>query len=392
MQNNLLIFGGGILQLSIILRAKKMGFHTIVIDPDPNAIAKINADLFLEVGSLDYTGTTHIASKHDVKGLVTAATDNPILMMCRIAEDLNLPFPAYTSCEKLLDKGKFKDFLIENKLPHAEGKIYDYFNKIDSTKFIYPVIVKPVKNAGSRGVLKCDQQDMLHDTIQETLVFCKNGRFIIEKYIPGDEISVEAIVLNHRVLIIQITDKIVTPPPYNVELEHIQPSKYTYLKSHIQELVQKIVDKISLNNCAIHPELKIKNDQITILEMGPRLGGDFITSHLVPLSTGINIEDAAIKIATGQPVNLSYIEKASMISYLNFPVDIEVKSSISEKEIKNNFPELVKFQMSLSPGTRIKPITNSLNRYGYFILQGSNTDYLIQKKKELELFLLGKLF
>ncbi len=93
MKDNILVFGGGELQLSIIERAKILGFHTIVIDPNPNAIAKNTADTFLVVEGNDYNKTKNIAEKYKIKGLVTAATDNPVLMMSKIANELHLPFP-----------------------------------------------------------------------------------------------------------------------------------------------------------------------------------------------------------------------------------------------------------------------------------------------------------
>ena len=109
---NILIFGGGPLQLSIIKRVKKLGLKSIVIDPDKNASGKIIADEFFTVSGDDFETTKQIAEKYRVKGIVTSATDKPILMMCRIAEALKLKFPSYSSCETLLDKAKFKSFLI----------------------------------------------------------------------------------------------------------------------------------------------------------------------------------------------------------------------------------------------------------------------------------------
>lgn len=387
MPDSILVFGGGVLQLSIVDRARRMGYRTIVIDPNPHAIAKESADQFIVVDGNDFEKTKLICLEYNVKGIVTAATDNPILMMCRIAHDLNLTFPSFDSCDTLLDKGKFKTFLRKYGLPHANGYIYNNLNAVDPSRFIYPVIVKPVRNSGSRGVLKCELSERLYDTISETLQFCKDGRFIVEEYIVGDEISVEAIVIGGKVQIIQITDKIVTLPPYNVELGHIQPSKFLYLIEPIHNLLQEIVDRTGLNNCAIHPELKIKNDQITIIEIGPRLGGDYITSHLVPLSTGVNIEDAVIKIATNQSVIVDSNSCASMVSYLNLPIGTSIISLISELELKVRFPELVEFKLDLDLGDIVHPITNSLNRYGYFILRGSSCESLLIKRKEIEQFL-----
>lgn len=392
MKEKLLVFGGGPLQLSIIGQAKAMGYETIVIDPDQNAPARNEADTFYEVTGDDFEKTLKIAQDNQVKGIVTAATDKPILMMCRIAAELGLPFPSYKSCETLLDKAKFKHFLAENDLPHAKGSEHKGQIDVSQLHLSFPIITKPVTNSGSRGVMKCNDVQSLQSAIDETLQHTKDERFLIEDYIDGDEVSVEALVQNRKVQILQITDKIVTLPPYNVELAHIQPSNFSYLKKDIELLLQKIIEKIGLNDCALHPEIKIKDNQLTIIEIGPRLGGDFITSHLVPLSTSINMEEQLIRISVGEKIDYIMCTKASLVSYLNFPSNKKIKNLISEIELQTIFPNLVEYKLELRVGDNTPQISNSLNRYGHFILNGINKQFLLKEEKEIRKFLSKHLF
>jgi carbamoyl-phosphate synthase large subunit len=258
-----MVFGGGQLQLSIINLCKKMGFSTVVIDPDKNAIAKSIADYFFIVSGTDFHTTIQIAKNFNIKGVVSSATDHPILMMSKIAEELELPFPTFNSCDVLLDKGKFKGLLKSQGLSYAKGIVFKNDKSIQIDGLTYPVILKPVSNSGSRGVIKCESYEDVMNNIQETIQFSHDGSFIIEEFIEGDEISVEALVINSCVEIIQITDKMVTSPPYNVELGHIQPSYYWFIRDQIRDTLQKVVNESKLNNCAIHPEIKINNNQIT---------------------------------------------------------------------------------------------------------------------------------
>ena len=392
MSESILIFGGSELQLSILTKAKALGFRTIVLDPDSNALAKDYADIFLVVDANDYPKTIEIAKKYNISGIVTSSTDNPILMMCRIAAELNLPFPKFDSCLTVLDKGLFKEFLKKNNLPHAPGKTYSSADEIDFRNIVFPVIIKPSRNSGSRGVLKCENYDQLLNSINEISIYCKDGRFIIEKYLNGDEISVEALIYDNKVNIIQITDKITSPPPYNVELLHIQPSKYSIKINEITELLQKIVDLTGLNNCAIHPELKINNDNITIIEMGPRLGGDFITSHLVPLSTNIDIEELVIKLATNKKFDIIRNENAALISYLNFEIGSTVTGLLTKDKLIEKFSEVKVFVNHLEIGSKIPEITNSLNRYGHFIIQASNIQSLKSLLSEINNYIYSHIF
>jgi len=383
MRKSILIFGGGPLQLSIIERVKMLGFRTIVIDPNPDAQGKQFADLFFQVDGDDFDRTLDVAKSNGIAGVVTAATDHPILMMSRIAAELHLIFPTYESCETVLDKGKFKSILKKNNINHAKGGVYKKEDLINFDEIKFPIIVKPLKNSGSRGVLKCIESASLLMTIEECLKYCNDGLFLVEEFIEGDEISVEAYVKNKEVFIIQITDKFVSDPPYNVELGHSQPSKFAERENEILNLLQKVVAATGLDNCILHPELKITDNTITVIEIGPRLGGDYITSDLVPLSTNINIEDIQINLAVGADFIIEKVEHASLISFLNFPNFETVVSEVNEKELTSEFPEIKAFHSSLKKGMVINPITNSLNRYGHFILQSNDLPALKETSKKI---------
>ena len=193
------------------------------------------------------------------------------------------------------------------------------------------------------------------------------------KNIGGDEISVEALIHNGTLKIIQVTDKKTTLPPYNVEISHIQPSKYkdTYLKK-IKDYLQSLVKLLNLDNCALHPEFKIENNKLCLIELGPRLGGDFITSKLVPLSTGFNLEKEVIRIATKSKNNeLKLTNKKVAIKYFNFKSEILIKSELDINFVKK-YPEIHSIELNLNKGDIIPKIKNSIDRYGYFIVQSNS--------------------
>lgn len=380
----LLVFGGGPLQLSIINNAKGLGFFVIVIDPDAHAIGRAVADKFFHVEGDDFKRTLQIAKEYEVRGIVTAATDKPLLMMARIAETLALNFPSYESILNTIDKAHLKKTLLENGLNCAKGDKYTLLNIPKATKINYPVILKPTTNSGSRGVVLCKSQSDYEKATEEAFSE-SNGEILIEEFIEGNEISVEALVYNEKVQILQITDKVTTPPPYNVEIGQIQPSIYkNQYFSLIQDYLQKLIESLKLNNCALHPEFKINKKGIFLIEMGPRLGGDFITSHLVPLSTGINMEKALIKIATNMSFDITETKnRASLINYFTFPVGTVVKQNISVNEYYTRYPDIKLIETTLKKGDKICKITNSLNRYGHFIIEATNIDDIIKTAKEI---------
>lgn len=141
-------------------------------------------------------------------------------------------------------------------------------------------------------------------------------------------------------------------------------------------------------NCPSHTELKINERGIFVIETSPRLGGDYITSTLTPLSTGINMEDQLLHIALGEKVDINSgrIDNASGICFFSYPKG-EVKRIAQEITEIDSLPHIHKFKLKLKAGDTIHPITNSLNRYGQFIVDGKTrreVDELIEKY-ELEI-------
>lgn len=368
--DSILVFGAGELQCSLINTVKRMGFRAVVIDPDPKAEGAKLGDVFISIAGDDYEGTRSIALEHNVIALVTAATDNPLPLMAKLAEELGLRFPSYESVMAVLDKGRFKKLLLENNIPCAKGKSYSIDELPDYDSLEYPVIIKPNKNSGSRGVVKCNNREELEAELLSVKQFCRDGKYIIEQYIEGDEISVEGLLINGKLEIIQITDKILGPPPYNVEMGHIQPSTYWPRKAEIQDLLQRIISISGLNNCAVHPELKINERGIYIIEIGPRLGGDFITSDLVPLSTGIDIEQEMVHMLLGKNVQLIRDDNAAMIKYFALPEGTFVTKKFDEDRVKKQVPNIHKAKFYLEIGEVAGSVTNSLNRHGYCIIYG----------------------
>lgn len=374
-KESILIFGGGVLQTSIINTAREKGFYTIVIDPDENAVGKNYADEFLIVDGNDYDKTISIINKYKVKGLVTAATDKPLLVMAKIAEKMNFKFPSYESILNSTYKDFMKKCFQDNNIPCAKGITLnneDIFNENNVKELKIPLIVKPVDSSGSRGVTAITDFAKLKEAVEYARSFSREKRVLIEEYIKGPEISVESLTFNNNTIILQITDKITTNPPYNVELGHTQP---TSLSKKNVELVEQIVIKaikaLGLNNCACHTELKITPSGPVIIENGARLGGDFITSVLVPTSTGINIESAVIDIAVGQTPNINFsLRQGVAIRYLNLPTG-KIKR-IRNWESILDIPNIIKADFKLKEGDNINQITDSINRYGYIISKGKD--------------------
>ena len=366
-----LIFGVGPLQQSIINRAKKMGLYTVGIDPCEDATCKDDVDAFEVVGGQDYEGTCAVVEKYGIDAIVTAATDKPLVMMARIAEKYGFPFYSVETAQWSTDKFQMKQRFELGDVPHAKGRLVKSVE--ETADMVYPVIVKPRDNSGSRGVKLCRTKEELEQSMAEALEYSKLDSVLVEEFIEGQEYSIEGLHYDGKSEVIQFTEKKTTEFPYNVELGHIQPANISEEnKQKIREIVAKIGKALKFENCPSHTELKINERGIFVIETSPRLGGDYITSTLTPLSTGVNVEDELLRIALGEKISpIPQRVQYSGVRFFAFEEGNIIKHIPDANSVKT-WPHVVDFSFNLKEGDIVNQITSSLNRYGHLTLIAGN--------------------
>lgn len=375
-KRTILIFGVGELQRSIINRAARRGLFTVGIDPCEEASARDACDIFEVVGGQDFEGTLAVAKKYNVSALVTASTDKPLVMMARVAKELHLPFFSVETAEWSTDKFQMKQRFMEGGVPCAKGRLIRHAE--EAKNLCFPVICKPRDNSGSRGVKLCRDVNELQECIDEALDNSKLDTVLVEEFIEGREFSIETLHYEGKSEVIQFTEKKTTEFPYNVELGHKQPASLTDdERQHVRDIISKIAVCMHFENCPSHTELKVNERGIFVIETSPRLGGDYITSTLTPLSTGINLEDQLLHIALGEKVDTitGRVNKASAVCF--FSLSKGTVTAIDEhiSEVVS-WPNIHSFGLKLKVGDNVNQITSSLNRYGQFVVTGKNRQEL----------------
>jgi carbamoyl-phosphate synthase large subunit len=378
----IMIFGVGELQESIIKRAKAKGLFVVGIDPCADAVCRNEVDAFEVVGGQDYEGTLAVARKYNISAVVTAATDKPLVMMARVAKELGLPFYSEETAQISTDKFRMKESFRKGGIPCANGGLIKSIDEAEG--LVYPVILKPRDNSGSRGVIFCNNKSEFEAAFNEAMQYTKLDSVLVEEFIEGQEYSIEGLHYDGKSEVIQFTEKKTTPFPYNVELRHTQPAN---LSEEHKKLIRKIVADIAIvlgfENCPSHTELKINKRGIFVIETSPRLGGGYITSTLTPLSTGINMEDQLLNIAIGTPVDTrtGRVEKASSVHFFSLPEGVVI-SIDKELEKVREWSNIESFDLKLRPGSIVTKFKSGLDRYGQFIINANNreeVDYLIEE-------------
>ena len=291
--------------------------------------------------------------------------------MARIAEKYGFQFYSVETAQWSTDKFQMKQRFELGDIPHAKGRLVKSVE--ETADMVYPVIVKPRDNSGSRGVKLCRTKEELEQSMAEALEYSKLDTVLVEEFIEGPEYSIEGLHYDGKSEVIQFTEKKTTEFPYNVELGHIQPANISEEnKQKIREIVARIGKALKFENCPSHTELKINERGIFVIETSPRLGGDYITSTLTPLSTGVNVEDELLRIALGEkisptPQSVQY----SGVRFFAFEEGNIIKHIPDAKFVKT-WPHVVDFSFNLKEGDCVNQITSSLNRYGHLTLIAGN--------------------
>lgn len=384
---SILVFGLGFLQKSLIEQCKNLGIYTVGVDITSDAVCKYDVDAFEVAAGDDFDTTLNIAKKYNISGVVTAATDKPLVMMARVAETLKLPFYSVQTAQWSTDKLQMKKRFQEFGIPCAKGVEVSSIEDLNKLEWNYPVIVKPRDNSGSRGVIYCKNENEATKALSEAFDYTHKNTVLVEEVIEGQEFSIESLHYNGKTHVIQFTQKITTEFPYNVELGHIQPADLSDdIKDEIRSTITRIAEAMGFDNCASHTELKINDNGITIIETSPRLGGDFITSMLTPLSTGVNLESLLIKMSLGQKISDEEFqpteEKSSGVSFFELREGKVIE--IGDLSELSSMKGCKHFGFYKSVGDTINRITSSLNRYGEVVFVSDCRDQIEQELKVAE--------
>ncbi|MBQ7288444.1 MAG: ATP-grasp domain-containing protein [Clostridia bacterium] len=380
----LLIVGASILQLPAIQKAKEMGYYVGVIDFNPAAIGIPYADEYFNVSTIDIDGVCEVASRFKPDGIMTLATDMPMRSIAAATSVCRLPGISMDTAIKSTDKGEmikaFQQYGVEHPWFYILKDKKELETVIDN--ITYPCISKPTDNSGSRGVMFIKDADELKAAVEYSSSCGRGGSVIVEEYLSGNEVSVEIIVLNGVVNVLQVTDKLTTGAPHFVETGHTQPSRLPKEDvEKIKDLASRAVKAVGIENGPAHVEIMLTENGPKMIELGARMGGDCITTHLVPLSTGVNMIKAVIQIACGETPDLEpKFQKGSAIRFIDAPYGTIAK--IQGIEHAKEIPGVIEIAFTKQVGDKLEKIKSSTDRAGFVIAQADTAEEAISVCKQ----------
>lgn len=373
----LAIIGASYLQLPLVQKAKEMGLYTICFAWEDGAVCKDITDEFFPISIIEKEQILQICQKKQIDGICTIASDVAAPTVAYIAEKLGLVGNSYESAVRSYNKYQMRNAFVKANVPCPQYICVTSLEEALTNQWLKEclmlrgintegvVIVKPSDRSGSLGVMKVKRREELPMAIDNAIRLSFKHEAMVEQFIEGKEISVEFISCNGKHYPLQITDKVTTEAPYFVELEHHQPAELPFeMYERIYAVTNRALTALGITNGASHSEYRITKDgRIYVMEIGARMGGDFIGSDLVQLSTGYDFVKGVIDVALGRFEEPKFTQKKYSGVYF---LCEETKSLLPILQNPDQYKEIVKSSLT---DTQLRNVTCSAERSGYAIYQ-----------------------
>ena len=310
-QKKILLLGGIYYLKPAIDAAHQLGLYVITCDNVPNNLAHQWSDEYINASIIDKEQILSIAREKQIDAILSYAVDPGVITAAYVAEQLGLPnVGPYKSVEILQNKALFSQFLSEHNFNVPKAKGYKSVQEAlkDLYNWDYPIIVKPVDSAGSKGVTRVNNADELPAALELAYQSSLGAKeIIIEEFIEldGFQSGSDSFSIDGKMVFTTFDDQHFdknSPNPYT-PADHTWPSTMPneaqeYLKAEIQRLITLLGMRTSLYNI----EARVgKNGKPYIMELSPRAGGNRL-SEILRMATGQDIITACVKAAIGEPV------------------------------------------------------------------------------------------
>jgi biotin carboxylase len=368
----LLIIGAGRLQMPAYIVGRRLGLHLVGVDRNSQAPGLAMADASYPIDTRDVEGIMTVARRHAVDGVVTLCTDQPVRVVSAVAAQLGLRAISPEAAALATNKAAMRDAFARAGAPSPKHRRVR--NKAALSEAIadlgLPVIVKPPAASGSRGICTIRVKEEARAALAHALRYA-DGEVVVEEFVEGPEVSIETLSFGGQHYVVAITDKRTTGEPHWVELGHVEPSRLTEaLQRDVAEAAVAGLRALGIDDAAGHVEVKASSNGPKLIEIGARLGGDFIGAELALRSTGVDMVEALIYIALGQRPNVTRTRSAAAAIQYLAAVPGRV-THVEGLEEARKMEGVVRLEVDVRLGDNVGAVHSSLDRPGFVICEGA---------------------
>ena len=384
-QKRLMLLGGLRYLLPVIEEAHKLGAYVITADYLPDNIAHKYSNEYCNVSIIDKDAVLAKAKELEIDGILSHAVDPGVVSAAYVAEQMGLPFQtSFKAACILQDKSLFRQFLMENgfNCPHAKGytKAEDAMKDVDY--FNWPVIVKPVDSAGSKGVTKVTDPKDLVSAIEFALSCSISKNFIVEDFldIVGYQSSADIFTVDGKLVYPAYSDQLFDKDaanPYTPAIEIWPASMPQHYQDDLTEQLQRLFTLLGVKTGIYNVESRVcSNGKAYIMEVSPRGGGNRI-AELQDMATGQSLIRAEICKALSLPLEDIIVPEYDGV-WCNYIIHSSVEGTLESIDINPNFEHkyIQDKGFIVEKGDHIVPFTGANTSLGTLFLRAETREEL----------------
>lgn len=388
MVKKILILGAGLEQSIAIKEAKKLNYFVIACDSNPNSIGFQFSDISYVIDINNIDEIYKIGLKHNINGVFTHAVEIPDIVS-KVAEKLNLPCLSFMKAERATNKSKRIEHLTKCNIPCAKYVHVKNENSLleSAHKIGFPLVIKPIDNAGSRGVRIVENENDLKTGFNDAVKFSKIKEVLLEEVLCGPEISTESIVYKGKIRTFAFADRNYNKKelfkPFFIEDGINFPSIINeQTKTEIIKLVENTINCLEIDFGAAKGDIIIDKGIPKIIEMAARTSGGWFSAGSIYFATGANILEPLLQMSVGDEPNMKSFEIKKNLGCAQRYIIPQVDGFVESIEGVDDLDKMPGVEMSVmflpKVGDKIKKATNHSERFGQIICTAKTRDEAIR--------------
>lgn len=293
-----LVLAGGFPQIALIKELKQRNIVTILADYNKEPVAKKYADKFYQISTLDIEAVKQTAVAEKVDFLITACTDQALLTVAKVSEELGLPcYIDYQTALNVTNKQYMKKVFCENDISTAKHISLTTLDLEAIKDLNYPLIVKPADCNSSKGVIKVKDELELKKAFDDAINFSRTNTAIIEEFIEGEEITVDVQVEDGKAYVLSMaySDKIAAEDKFVIYRTRYPINETEDVIEQIRYTAQQIADAFNLKNSLMLIQMISNGKKVFVLEFSARTGGG-VKYLLIKKVSGFDVISAAVDL------------------------------------------------------------------------------------------------
>ena len=363
-RQRLLVLGAGPAQIGVLRAARERDLFVIAVDRDPSAPGFAYADKRALVSTEDEPAVDRLARAESVDGIISPGADWPVGVAARVAARLGLPHPIDAATAALVTtKSRQRERFAAAGVPQPRPL----------EEAVAPCVVKAPDRQGQRGLTLVRNEEELPAAIEAAIEASRNGVYIVEEYVDGPELTVQAVSIDGVFHPLLVADRLTADPPaFGVALAHAWPC-VSETQSPI-EAARAAAEALGVRNGPTYTQIRVGEDGSRVVELAARLGGGH-DAELVEAATGLKLNDLALDFALGNEACVSETQSLHGGACVLFLVAPEgVLHAVEGREAAHAVEGVLDVRIYREPGFRIGPLLRGADRAGAVIAVGESRD------------------